>query len=239
VTLTGVHVGAYGRDLVPACRLLDLLESLLGATGSLVFRLGSLEPMDCPPALVRLAASTSRLAPSFHLPLQHASGTMLDAMRRPYSRAQYAATVDEIRARLPMASITADVIVGFPGESDHDVEELVRYLDASPLTQLHVFPYSDRPGTEATGLPGKVHGTLIRERGARVRAVGERLAARFRQSQDGRECVALTIEDGSVATTDNGLRVMLDERCPRNEHVRVRLKLVDGRLQGRVAGQPR
>ena len=87
---------------------------------------------------------------------------MLSAMRRPYTSAQYAATVDEIRARLPHAGITADVIVGFPGETDEDVETLVQYLETSPLTQLHVFPYSDRPGTEARRCPRKVHGTAVR-----------------------------------------------------------------------------
>jgi threonylcarbamoyladenosine tRNA methylthiotransferase MtaB len=234
VTLTGVHLGAYGRDLIPERSLASLLETLLGATDRVVFRLGSLEPMDCPPALVRLATSTPRLAPSFHLPLQHASDVVLAAMRRPYTRALYAATVDDIRARLPHASITADVIVGFPGESDDDVETLVRYLETSPLTQLHVFPYSDRPGTEASEMPAKVHGALIRARGARVRAVGEQLATKFRATQNGRECTALTIEDGSVATTDNGLRVTLDQRCRRNERVQVRLALDDGRLIGRT-----
>src|SRR5204863_140503 len=83
-------------------------------------------------------------------------------MRRPYTIAQYAATVGEVRDRLPHAGITADVIVGFPGETDEDVDALVQYLQTSPLTQLHVFPYSDRPGTEAAAMPHKVHGTAVR-----------------------------------------------------------------------------
>jgi threonylcarbamoyladenosine tRNA methylthiotransferase MtaB len=232
VTLTGVHLGAYGRDLADPTPLVSLVEVLLAATDHLVFRLGSLEPMDCPPALVRVAERTPRLAPSFHLPLQHASDRVLAAMRRPYTRAEYAATVDGIRRRLPHAAITADVIVGFPGEGDEDVETLAEYLERSPLTTLHVFPYSDRPGTEASQMPAKVHGAAIRERGARVRAIGQRLAEAFRVSQAGRVCRALTIEDGRVAIADNGLRIEIAAGRRRNEHVLVRLALDGARLVG-------
>jgi threonylcarbamoyladenosine tRNA methylthiotransferase MtaB len=234
VTLTGVHLGAYGRDLQPSRTLVSLLETVLARTDRLVLRLGSLEPMDCPRALVDLAVSTPRLAPALHLPLQHASDRVLRAMRRPYTRAAYAAIVDDVRARLPHASITADVIVGFPGERDEDADALVSYLEGSPLTQLHVFPYSDRPGTEATALGGKVHGAVVRERAARVRAVGQRLADTFRRSQVGTVRRALTIEDGTVGVTDNGLRVALSSRRSRNEHVSVRLAFSDGRLTGEV-----
>jgi threonylcarbamoyladenosine tRNA methylthiotransferase MtaB len=236
VTLTGVHIGAYGRDLPGCVTLPDLLERLLAASRHLVFRLGSLEPMDCPPALVHLAEASPRLAPAFHLPLQHASDRMLRAMRRPYTRAGYAATVDEIRARLPHAAVTADVIVGFPGEEADDVERLETYLEHSPLTQLHVFPYSDRPGTEASRMPGKVHGAVIRDRGARIRAVGRRLSERFRAAQEGRVCRALTIEDGRAAVTDNGLRIEIPAGRARNEHVQVRLSLDGERLTGQVLG---
>jgi threonylcarbamoyladenosine tRNA methylthiotransferase MtaB len=157
-------------------------------------------------------------------------------MRRPYTRAQYADVVDALRARLPHASLTADVIVGFPGENERDVEVLTEYLARSPLTQLHVFPYSDRPGTEASGLGGKVHGAAVRERSARVRAIGTALASSFRAAQHGRVCRALTIEDGRAAVTDNGLRIDIGEGRRRNEHVRVRVSVADGRLAGEVLG---
>jgi threonylcarbamoyladenosine tRNA methylthiotransferase MtaB len=236
VTLTGVHVGAYGRDLAPALTLVGLLEHLLSSTRHLVFRLGSLEPMDCPPALVDLAASTTRIAPAFHLPLQHASDRVLRAMRRPYTRAAYDATVRAVRERLPHASMAADVIVGFPGEDDEDAGVLAEYLERSPLTQLHVFPYSDRPGTEASRMGAKVHGSVIRARGARVRAIGQRLADAFRASQHGRLCRALAIEDGRTALADNGLRVEIGAGHRRNEVVRVRLTYDAGRLRGTVLG---
>jgi threonylcarbamoyladenosine tRNA methylthiotransferase MtaB len=220
VTLTGVHLGAYGRDLAPPSSLERLLRAAAAATSRLLIRLGSLEPMDAPPALVDLAEA-GRLAPAFHLPLQHASDRLLARMRRPYTLADYRRTVDALRDRLPHAAIGSDIIVGFPGETDADVEWLCDYLETSPLTSLHVFPYSDRPGTEATALADKVPGPVVRERGRRVREIGERLAARFRASQAGSERPALTIEDGSVAITDNGFRVRTGPGHRRNERIRV------------------
>ncbi len=220
VTLTGVHLGAYGRDLTPPRSLDQLLRAAVDATNRLLLRVGSLEPMDVPPALADLAEA-GRLAPAFHLPLQHASDRILTRMRRPYTLADYRQTVDRLRERLPHAAIGSDIIVGFPGETDADVDSLCEYLEASPLTSLHVFPYSDRPGTEATALADKVPGPIVRERGRRVREIGERLAARFRASQAGSQRPALTIEDGSVAVTDNGLRVRTGPGLRRNERILV------------------
>ncbi len=220
VTLTGVHLGAYGRDLTPARTLGDLLDAAVSATDRLLLRLGSLEPMDVPAALVSLVRG-SRVAPAFHLPLQHASNAILARMRRPYTIEQYRRLVDGLRAGLPDAALGADVIVGFPGEGERDFEELCDYLASSPLTQLHVFPYSERPGTEAARLPDWVHGEVIRERGRRVREIGDALRQRFRSTQVGVTRPALTIEDGTVAVTDNGLRLNIGPGHARNERVLV------------------
>jgi threonylcarbamoyladenosine tRNA methylthiotransferase MtaB len=220
VTLTGVHLGAYGRDLTPTASLDQLLRAAADATSRLLLRLGSLEPMDVPAALVDLAQA-GRLAPAFHLPLQHASDRLLARMRRPYALADYRRIVDGLRDRLPHAAIGSDIIVGFPGETEADVDWLCDYLETSPLTSLHVFPYSDRPGTEATSLADKVPGPVVRDRGRRVRDVGARLAARFRASQAGSRRPALTIEDGSVAVTDNGFRVPAGPGHARNQRITV------------------
>src|SRR5215467_7640369 len=157
--------------------------------------------MDCSRAIVDLVASSDRFAPHFHLPLQHASNPVLTAMRRPYTLEYYETLVDDIRARIPEASIGSDVIVGFPGETDEDFELLLNYLGRSPLTHVHVFPYSDRPGTSASALADKVHGAVIRERARRIRDIGAHLAERFRESQIGTTLRALTIEDGSLVVT--------------------------------------
>jgi threonylcarbamoyladenosine tRNA methylthiotransferase MtaB len=222
VTLTGVHIGAYGRDLDPPVTLSDLLESALRQTKHLLIRLGSLEPMDAPASLVEFA-STDRLAPAFHLPLQHASDAVLARMRRPYRLDHYRRTVDRVRNRLPHAAIGSDIIVGFPGESNGDFAELCEYLESSPLTALHVFPYSDRPRTEASWLSEKIVGPVVRERGQVVRGIGHTLATRFSDSQIGSTRPSLTIEDGCVAITDNGLRLRIPEGHPRNVRLLVRV----------------
>ena len=187
----------------------------------MLVRISSLEPMDCSGAIVDLVATSPVFAPHFHLPLQHASDRVLAAMKRPYTLAFYASLVDTIRARLPHASIGSDIIVGFPGETDHDFEQLVAYLERSPLTHVHVFPYSDRPGTEASALTGTVHGSAIRERARRVREVGRRLTDRFHRSQLGTVHRGLTLEDGTLVVTGNYLKVRIEPGRPRNEWVRV------------------
>jgi threonylcarbamoyladenosine tRNA methylthiotransferase MtaB len=227
IVLTGVHLGSYGRDLHPPASLIELLRALERGW-TVLFRISSLEPMDCSPGVIDLVAERDGLAPHFHLPMQHASDRMLTAMRRPYTFAYYADLVDSIRARIPAASIGSDVIVGFPGETDQDFEQMCGYLERSPLTYLHVFPYSDRPGTAASALSAKVHGALIRERAARVRAIGHGLASRFRESQRGTIHRALTLEDGSLAVTGNYLKVGIPPGQPRNQWVRLKITKVDG-----------
>ena len=228
IALTGVHLGSYGRDLNPPSSLIELLRHFsswsAGASAEpVLFRISSLEPMDCAREIVDLVAASTSFAPHFHLPLQHASNRVLSAMRRPYTIEYYSALVDDIRARLPQASIGSDIIVGFPGETDDDVEQLLSYLETSPLTHLHVFPYSDRPGTAASLMNGKVQGAAIRERGRRVREIGQRLTQRFHDSQVGTTHRALTLEDGSQAVTGNYLKVRIQPGRKRNEWLNVRI----------------
>jgi threonylcarbamoyladenosine tRNA methylthiotransferase MtaB len=235
IALTGVHLGSYGSDLRPSSSLAELLSALDGhlLPTDVLFRVSSLEPMDCTPAVVHIMSTSTRFAPHFHLPLQHASDRMLAAMRRPYTIAQYAALVQDIRRRMPQASIGSDIIVGFPGETDEDFEQLAVYLETSPLTHLHVFPYSDRPGTAASGLSGKVPGPTIRERGRRIREISARLTKRFLDSQVGTVHRALTLEDGSLVVTGNYLKVRIPAGRQRNEWVSIRLASHhDGELLG-------
>jgi threonylcarbamoyladenosine tRNA methylthiotransferase MtaB len=180
--------------------------------------------MDCTPEVVDLVAeSGGRFAPHFHLPLQHASNRMLGLMRRPYTLSFYRRIVDAIVDRLPHASIGTDMIVGFPGETDDDFGANLDYLPASPLSHVHVFPYSDRPGTDATAMPAKVPGATVRERGARLRAIGADLARRFRESQMGTVRPGLTIEDGTLVVTDNYLKIRIPPGLARNCRISVKL----------------
>ncbi|MDO8794040.1 MAG: MiaB/RimO family radical SAM methylthiotransferase, partial [Vicinamibacterales bacterium] len=224
IALTGVHLGSYGRDLQPRSSLVDLLERLAEESCSdVLFRISSLEPMDCTPEIVDLVASAGCFAPHFHLPLQHASNRMLAAMRRPYTIEYYCALVDVVRSRIPHASIGSDVIVGFPGETDDDFVELSSYLESSPLTHVHVFPYSDRTGTLASTRRDKVPGAIVRERARMIREIGQRLAVAFGASQVGSVHRGLTLEDGSLVVTGNYLKVRVPPGRTRNEWVSVRL----------------
>ena len=241
IALTGVHLGSYGRDLEPRSSLRELLRALDAhvaqgfspASRDILFRISSLEPMECSRAVVDLVASSDRFAPHFHLPLQHASNRVLAAMRRPYTIEYYTSLVDDIRARIPHASIGSDIIVGFPGETDEDFEQLADYLERSPLTHIHVFPYSDRPETPASTMTGHVNGVVVRERGRRIRDIGRLLSGRFRESQIGTTHRALTLEDGTLAVTGNYLKVRIPPGRARNEWVRVKLTSQhDGELLG-------
>jgi len=221
IAIAGVHLGSYGRDLDGLTTLSSLVRILAGWKADVLFRISSLEPMDCSPEIVDLVASSPRLAPHFHLPLQHGSDAVLRAMRRPYTVGAYVRLVTGIRARLPDASIGSDLIVGFPGESRTDFEDTERLLRDLPLTHLHVFPYSDRPGTDAAAFGGRVDGAVVRDRGSRLRNLGQAMAVRFRQSQSGKLRRALTVDDGWSAVTDNYLKVKLDSRHARNEWIEI------------------
>ncbi len=223
VALTGVHLGSYGRDLAPPASLLDLLAALERTSRDVRFRISSLEPMDCTSSIVDLVSSNDRFLPHFHLPLQHASDRMLDAMRRPYTLDAYRRVVDAIRARLPHASIGSDLIAGFPGETDEDFAANESYLPSSPLTHLHVFPYSDRPGTVASRVRDKVSGIVVRQRAARLRAIGAGLTRRFRDEQIDTVRPGLTLEDGTLVVTDNYLKLRIDPGLARNTRVFVRV----------------
>ena len=232
--LVGVHLGSYGRDLEPRASLLDLLRALDGAGGDVTFRLSSLEPMDCPPEVVDLVARSGRFLPHLHLPLQHGSDRVLASMRRPYTVGAYRRLVDGIHARLPHASIGTDVIVGFPGESEADALESERAVADLPLSYLHVFPYSDRPGTEASAMTPKVDPTAIKARASRMRDIGDHHAARFAASQMGTVRPGLTLDDGATVLTDNFLKVAIPPGFARNVRVRVRIESNATRLVGRL-----
>jgi threonylcarbamoyladenosine tRNA methylthiotransferase MtaB len=232
--LVGVHLGSYGRDLGQELSLLDLLRALDRAPGDVTFRIGSLEPMDCTSEIVGLVAGSGRFAPHFHLPLQHGSDRVLGAMRRPYSVAFYRDLVADIRARLPHASIGADVMVGFPGEVEADARESERAVAEMPLSYLHVFPYSDRPGTAASSMTQKVDPAAIKSRASRLRAIGVRHAARFVSSQVGTVRPGLTIDDGTTVLTDNFLKVAVSPGLVRNYRVNVSIDADSPQLVGSV-----
>ena len=230
--LVGVHLGSYGRDLEPRASLVALLRALDRAPGDVTFRISSLEPMDCSPEIVALVQRSGRFAPHFHLPLQHGSNRVLEAMKRPYSATFYRGLVDGIRSRLPHASIGTDLIAGFPGESESEAQESERAVADMPLSYVHVFPYSDRPGTAASAAAPKVAPDVIKARATRLREIGERHAARFMASQVGTIRPGLTLDDGTTVLTDNFLKIRIPAGLARNKRVSVRVEADSPALAG-------
>lgn len=221
IVLSGINLGSYGRDLAPRAGLADVVRRILGETALEQLRFSSIEPQDITEDFVGLVASSSRLAPHFHVPLQSGSDRILSAMHRWYRAAYYAERVRLIRRLLPEAAIGADVIVGFPGETNEDFEATAQFIADLPFTYLHVFSFSERPGTRAAKVGGDVPAQVIRERARALRALAQQKAAAFRASQSGRTLRALTLvrsgEDWTEALTGNYLRVRVAGAHPANE----------------------
>jgi len=232
VVLTGVNSGDYGKDLHPRLSLADLLARLLGVEGRFRLRLNSLEPRCVDAGITGLMAAQPRLARHLQVPLQSGSDRVLAAMRRNYRAADYARIIGALRSACPDAGIGADVIVGFPGETEADFARTQDLILAAGLNYLHVFPWSARPGTTAAGMPGRVAATIVRERCASLRMLGRQLALRFRRSQEGSVQEALVMrgrhEDGRMrALTSNYIEVALMDDAEENSLVRVRIECAD------------
>ena len=193
VVLSGINLGSYGRDLAPRVELGDLLRRILDETPLERLRLSSIEPTDVTRDLVDLFASTDRLAHHFHIPLQSGSDRILAAMHRWYRAEQYARRVELIRERLPDAGIGADLIAGFPGGTEEDHAATLALVEKLPLTYLHVFSFSKRPGTKAAGLGGEVPPETIKRRSRELRALAARKQAAFLSSQVGKILRVLTL----------------------------------------------
>jgi threonylcarbamoyladenosine tRNA methylthiotransferase MtaB len=200
VVLTGVHLGAYGKDLDPARSIEDLVRAAVarGFPGRL--RLSSIEPLEAPIELFRDPATARSLCEHVHLPLQSASETLLARMRRPYRAAAYARVVEALAAASPGICIGADVMCGFPGETPEDHAATVRLAEALPLAYLHVFPFSPRPGTPAAWYSPAVPAGAVRERVRELLAVSDRKWRSFLHGLTGRE-VDVVVEriEGGVA----------------------------------------
>jgi threonylcarbamoyladenosine tRNA methylthiotransferase MtaB len=220
VVFSGIHLGTYGRDLASKTSLYDLVCQALEVPGLERLRLSSVEPLEVVPELIDLVAEHPRMAHHFHVPLQSGSSRILRAMRRPYSPEYYANLVEKIRDRVPDAAIGADVMVGFPGETDEEFLETYRLIEHSPLTYLHVFPFSSRPGTVAADLPNPIPDHVSRFRARTLRNLIAGKNEDFRRQMIGKEIDVLTLEDGS-AISSNFIRVCVPPDCPVNEWIRV------------------
>ncbi|MCA1989661.1 MAG: radical SAM protein, partial [Desulfarculus sp.] len=183
-------------DLPGGPSLVDLLRALLAAHPGPRLRLSSLEGNEATPELMALMAGEPRLCPHLHLPLQTGSDALLAAMGRPYTAPDYAATVRAAAAALPDGCLGADVMVGLPGETEADFAATEALIAELPLSYLHVFPYSPRPGTPAASFPNRVPGPVAKARAARLRRLGEEKRRAWLTGLVGRTLEVIVEADG-------------------------------------------
>jgi threonylcarbamoyladenosine tRNA methylthiotransferase MtaB len=250
VVISGINLGRWGRDLAGSGeqyavggglrgrkRFELLVRAILDGTPLEKLRISSVEPMDWSDELIGLMAESLRIAKHAHVPMQSGSDRILRAMHRKYRPWHYRNKVENIRAAMPTAAIGADVMVGFPGETDADFEETRAMIESLPFTYLHVFTYSARPGTPAASMVGQVPVQVARERGRILRELAARKKLDFMQSFEGHtvEAITLSVFDGThtECLTDNYLKLQLAGRHEPNLWLKAR---VDGAQAGELRG---
>jgi threonylcarbamoyladenosine tRNA methylthiotransferase MtaB len=214
VVLSGINLGRWGR-------LTDLIRTLLAETAIERLRLSSVEPMDWSDELLQLMASSPRIAKHVHAPLQSGSDRVLRRMHRKYRPRHYEDRLRKARAWMPDAAIGADVMAGFPGETDAEFEESRAFIESLPFTYLHVFTYSERPGTPAAECADQVAMEIRKERNRILRELGARKNLEFRRSMIGRTASVVTLSEGALS--DNFLKVELASPRPANQMVDVKI----------------
>jgi threonylcarbamoyladenosine tRNA methylthiotransferase MtaB len=239
IVLSGINLGRWGRDLAPRSNFADMLRAILENTTVEKLRISSVEPMDWSNELIELVASSPRIAKHAHVPLQSGSDKVLRAMHRKYRPWHYADRIERIRGAMPDAAIGADVMVGFPGETDDDFEQTRALIERLPFTYLHVFTYSSRPGTPSAEMPNQVPVQLARERNRVLRELAARKKHEFMQSfvGYGLEAITLTRFDGQAteALSDNFLKLQVTGRHAANQLVKVRIEgSCDDGLMGHI-----
>jgi threonylcarbamoyladenosine tRNA methylthiotransferase MtaB len=233
VVLTGVHLGHYGRDLAPPRSLEALVAAAVAGGLRARLRLSSVEPLEVPLGLLRDPATAAALCPHLHLPLQSGSARVLQAMGRPYGPEEVRRVVEAVAALQPGCCLGADVMAGFPGETDRDHHATVALCQALPLAYLHVFPFSPRPGTPAAARPDQVAPPVVRARARELRELSARRWQAYLSAQVGRELevVVERVEGGwarGTAANHVGVRWAAGPE-PRGARCRVLVTHVDGR----------
>jgi threonylcarbamoyladenosine tRNA methylthiotransferase MtaB len=233
IVLSGINLGRWGREPgsrgAPRARLADLIRLLLAETEVERLRLSSVEPMDLSDDLLGLMAGSPRIAKHVHAPLQTGSDRILRRMHRKYRPRHYADRVEKARALMPDAAIGADVMVGFPGETDADFEDSRRFIAGLPFTYLHVFTYSERPGTPAAEDPDPVPIAVRKKRNRVLRELAAAKNRAFRERMVGKTLSAVTLHEAGMALTENYLKVELAECREPN-------RIVDVKIGGVVSG---
>jgi threonylcarbamoyladenosine tRNA methylthiotransferase MtaB len=230
IVLTGTHLGLYGRDLRGKnVNLTRLLKKILKVAEGVRIRLSSIEVNEVTDELLALAKANKNICRHFHIPLQSGSDKILKLMNRPYSTKMFNDKIKEIKRALPLAGITTDVIVGFPGEGEKEFAETAKFIEKTEFSSLHVFPYSEHEMAPAAKLPYKVDAQIINGRTKTLRALGIKLEKKFRNKFKGREVEIIieNIKKGRVkAKTSEYLDIEVPSqiRSRTGELVKIKLK---------------
>ena len=238
LVLTGIEVASYGVDLPGKPGLADLVSAVAAASGEMRIRLGSLEPTVVTEDFCERAASLKKLCPHFHLSLQSGCDKTLRAMNRKYDTSGFFAVAERLRRYFPGCALTGDLITGFPGETEEDHAETLAFIKKCAFADLHVFPYSRRPGTKADAMPGQCSAAVKSRRAAEASAVAAATRARYLDAQIGRSLTVLFESgegEGSLGHSENYLLV----RVPvPGLHGQVKTVKITGVSQGELVGFP-
>jgi threonylcarbamoyladenosine tRNA methylthiotransferase MtaB len=248
VVLTGIHIGAYGKDLAPRKSLSDLLGAVSAERIIPRIRISSIEPTEVDAAIIAcMQAPASVVCPHFHIPLQSGDDGILKRMGRTYTRGQFADLIHDIRDGFPFAAIGVDILAGFPGEDDNAFRQTHDLIRDLPVTYLHVFPFSPRKGTPAATYGGQVPQRIVKERCRRLRQLGEEIRAQFARANVGRtvhvliETAADSVSGCPKGTSENYLTVTaVGADLKKNTIVPVCIDEAhaDGSVRGQVVGNP-
>ncbi len=223
VVLSGINLGRWGKEPGSTLRLAGLIRRLLRETEIDRLRLSSVEPMDFSDDLLSLMAESTRMAKHVHAPLQSGSDSVLRRMHRKYRPRHYADRILKAHSLMPDAAIGADVMAGFMGETDAEFEESRAFIERLPFTYLHVFTYSERPGTPAAAMPNPVPVHVRRERGRILRELAAQKNLEFRRRMTGRKLSVVTLEEPRTALSSNYLNVKMAAARPSNQLLEVEI----------------
>jgi 2-methylthioadenine synthetase len=246
IVITGIHIGMWGKDLNPRSSLARLLEKLEEeieqANVKVLLRLSSVEVTEFDKDLFSYLKGSKHICPHFHVPLQSGSNRILKLMNRHYTREEYIEKLEELKELFPYATFGADVIVGFPTETEEDFAQTFEVVEKSPLNWLHVFPYSPRPGTPAEKMKERVPETVVKHRSNMLRRLIERKREDFYRKIIGKSFYAIVekVEEGQITVlTENYVHALsrdgFTNRCPtQGELIKVKISQVEG---GRVIAE--
>ena len=229
IVLTGIHLGAYGRDLPDSVSLVDAAKAVLGVPGLKRLRLGSLESIELSPELFALIREDARFSHHLHLPLQAGHDAVLKAMNRHYTTAEFARLIEQVERSIPGVAVSTDIIVGFPGETDAMFEAGLAFAEKMNFAKMHVFPYSKRAGTPAAEMVDQVPETVKKERAQRMQQLAERKAAAFHEAFIGSTVKVLFETERAGITdglTDNYIRVYVADAPVCGEIYEVQLEKI-------------